>query len=145
MKIKTQQTGTSRRNALVSLLSTPAMALKAASATILHNGTINPPRVYRDVVTQHELQAVIDQYNRCEVLAAAIRLRLESGAEMEHGKLGVDTHGQDSLKEYSERGIGCNDGVSIVGLSIEKVEDIQFVLDLLEQHPDYPYKGITLV
>jgi hypothetical protein len=92
-------------------------------------------------VTQAELQAVIDSFNRFELLAVNIRRRLESGAGMERGALGVSTLGLESLEDEL-RSAGRETGVSgLGGLDIEPVEDLAYQLDL----PHRGYQWFVLV
>ena len=88
----------------------------------------------RDIVTQKELQSVIDLQNLAEVRAAGVRRRLEAGASLERGELGASSYGHPDLCEI---GIGDADQCDGFGiLSIEPGRDIiRFRDEALREHP----------
>jgi hypothetical protein len=78
-------------------------------------------------ITQQELQAVLDAWNRVEILAAGIRRRLDRSATVEHGKLGVSTT-DDTLSDYAKDGIGTASHVGVLGLNIAPQKRISQLL-----------------
>lgn len=66
-----------------------------------------------------------------------------AGATIEHGKLGISTFGYRPLEDYDPgRRAGFDD---ICGLDIAQPEDIEWILELTRQNPDYRHKGISLL
>lgn len=126
-----------RRNALTAALTAP-FTMAAAIAPLKPKTTTAPVQLAAPPVTQAELQAVIDSFNRTELLAADIRRRLESGAGMERGALGVTTMGAMSHAWYRENGgIGEAAGVDVsmgCGLGIEPVENLAFDIEMLRKN-----------
>lgn len=127
-----------RRNALTAALTAPFTMAAAAIAPLRSTKTTPAPapvQLAAPPVTQAELQAVIDAWSHMERQATNIRRRLESGAGMERGRLGVSTCAMESLEEclkYSEA-----DGVDGVGgLMIMPVEDLAYQVELLKQCKD---------
>ncbi len=79
---------------------------------------------------------MIDSWNRTELLAVDIRRRLESGAGMERGALGVSTLCSESFEKCLEYS-GKDDSVNnVCGLHIEPVERLAYQVELLKQHPN---------
>ncbi len=76
------------------------------------------------LVTQAELQQVIEFQSAAELAAIDIRRRLETGAGLEHGKLGVSTLGLPSLDEDFWAG-GKQTSYTGGPLDIEPVERIK--------------------
>ena len=79
-------------------------------------------------VTQEELRRVGSLWDESDTLAANIRARLESGASLEPGELGVATWGQDAVTGTA--GGSC---ISIGGIEIEPVDHLRQVRD---ENPD---------
>ncbi len=73
------------------------------------------------MVTQRELQELTDLWSRGEVLAANIRRRLEMGADLERGTLGVSTYGSESIAYY---GTGEATNVPWAGLNVAETQRI---------------------
>lgn len=94
------------------------------------------------IVRQSELQAVIRLNNQCHALAASIRMRLESGAEMERGKLGVSSLAEEPVGKHVGQDDRCT---GVAGLDIMPVKDLDPYLKLWKDHPDHQYRGIVLV
>ncbi len=91
----------------------------------------------RDVVTQRELQELLNLYNRGEILAASIRRRFEAGADLERGELGVSTWCSESLEWHEAHGgIGKASNVPFVGMNVDQVDAIENYARLLREHPD---------
>lgn len=95
-----------------------------------------------DVVRQRELQAAIELCAKAELTVTGIRQRLEAGAAMERGKLGVSTagHGEISYVVVGSTGI---DG-QLFNLSIAPVEELASDLELIRGLPHRPDLGWVL-
>ncbi len=130
-----------RRNALTAALTAPFTMAAAAIAPLRGQKTTPaaaPLTLAAPPVTQSELQAAIDSYNRTEKLVANVRERLESGAGMERGTLGVSTVGAESLAWHRENGgIGECTGLDVTfcGLAIAPIAELQFHVALLQKYP----------
>ena len=79
---------------------------------------------------------MIDAYNHTELLAADIRRRLQSGAGMERGRLGVSTVAMESLEECLEYSGKDGSVGNICGLDIEPVERLAYQVEELKRHPN---------
>jgi len=97
-----------RRDAVLTI---PA-AIAAAVLTRLRKLKANPA-----TVSQAELRRVGSLWDQSEALAADIRRRLESGAELEPGDLGVAAWGNDAVA-----GVGGGSSISIGGIDIEPAD-----------------------
>ncbi len=125
-----------RRNVFTAALTAPFTMAAAAIAPLKPKTTTAPVQLAAPPVTQAELQAVIDSWNRTELLAADIRRRLESGAGMERGALGVSTVGMESLEKCLKYS-GKDDSVgNVCGLDIEPVADLAHYIEMVKQHPN---------
>ena len=108
-----------RRDAVLTI---PAAAI-AGALTPLRKLKANPA-----TVTQEELRRVGSLWNESEALAADIRCRLEAGADLEHGELGVATWGETAITET-----GGGGSISIGGICIDDADDIKREC---EQYPE---------
>lgn len=79
-------------------------------------------------VTQEELKRVGSLWGEAELLAADIRRRLEAGASLERGDLGVATWAHDGVAA-----IGGGEFISIGGTSIEPADHHRQVRS---EHPE---------
>jgi hypothetical protein len=99
-------------------------ALMATPAVIAARLTAKPAA--EGVVRQSELQRAVDLQNQLETTVFRIRERIEAGAQLEHGSLGVSTVGHERLQWFRDSGVGETDSIdSVAGLVIAPVEQIQ--------------------
>jgi hypothetical protein len=90
-----------------------------------------------DTVTQAELRQLVKIWNQGEALGAQIRQRLEGGAELERGSMGVSTLLEESIAWHrSNGGIGTNDSVAWCGLKVASSSRIGRDASLLAHYPD---------
>ena len=129
-----------RRNTLSAILAVPLAAVAKLAA--------QPKQPTGDVIRQSELLDLLRLQQRLERGAADIRRRAEAGAKLEHGKLGISTLTYEPLAQYEQWGEIGEDVHSIqdvAGLDIRTVDDIQGDIDLAQSHPNYEWKGLSLV
>lgn len=117
-----------RRSVFTAVLAAPA-ALAAAAGKRLKSGA-----PHGAVVTQAELQAIIDAHNELDLAAADIRRRLEAGTPLEPGPLGASTWGSEPL-EFYRAGESWWAGLE-VGLEIVPAENLRRHAEYIRERAD---------
>jgi hypothetical protein len=86
-------------------------------------------------VRQEELQAVVDVLNTAQLLAANIRRRIEGGATIQRGKLGVCTINQEPLSDFLNHDrdyVPCSGVSDLCGIEIAPVEELRSFADFID-------------